>query len=315
MKYIKHHLTALLAVFLLFMPRTAQALTFTFSDGKSMVSLQKTNPTLYTQIRAGIEEAGRYVSARVSTPVNVTVLVEYRSQSGIASTSAPAINLSYNNYRLALRDRQKPLSATDTAVVASMPLLNPVYTVRNPGVTIYNSVLSLPQALAKALGQKTPPTISDGAITISSKYKYDFDRSDGITAGQYDFTGIVAHELLHVMGIRSGVLNVDGGGKAVYPYALDLFRWSVGADGKAVRDMSADKVAKFFSLKGELTPYLFSTGIKYGNKQSPDHWYPGVNGVMIPQTPTGKRLDATELDWMVMDALGWTITKAEGVTP
>jgi hypothetical protein len=64
-----------------------------------------------------------------------------------------------------------------------------------------------------------------------------------------------------------------------------------------------------------LTPYLFSTGIKYGNKQSPDHWYPGVNGVMIPQTPTGKRLDATELDWMVMDALGWTITKAEGVTP
>lgn len=106
--------------------------------------------------------------------------------------------------------------------------------------------------------------------------------------------------------------NIDAGVKMVYPCALDLFRWSISPDGKSVRDMSADKMVKFFSLNGELTVNLFSTGVKLGDKQSPDHWYKGVNGMMVPQTATGKRLDVTTADLMVLDALGWTLTRTGG---
>ena len=302
-------LTAFLAVLLLLCPQPAHALTFSFTDGAGMKSLKTANPTLYTQIHAGMKASGEYIGARISTPVTVTVLVDYRSQSGIASTSAPVVNLSYNDYRLRLLKTRDALSKTDVAVAAALPLNNPTYACRNAGVTVYPSVLAVPQALAKALGKPTPPTVADGAITISSKYKYDFTREDGITTGQYDFVGIAAHELLHVLGWSSVVDGIDSkpsGGH--YPRPMDLFRYSLNTIGVPVRDASADRSSQFFSLDGKPTDLMLCTGVKLGNRQNAGHWA-GASGMMIPQTATGKRLEASANDLAVLDAIGWTLTR------
>src|SRR5262249_37390009 len=54
----------------------------------------------------------------------------------------------------------------------------------------------LSTAQQKALGLFTgASTDSDGGVTFSNAANlFDFDRSDGITAGLYDFAGTVAHE-------------------------------------------------------------------------------------------------------------------------
>src|SRR5262249_42174155 len=38
----------------------------------------------------------------------------------------------------------------------------------------------------------------DTSVTLNSAVSFDFDRSDGITAGQFDAFGVIAHELTEV---------------------------------------------------------------------------------------------------------------------
>lgn len=49
----------------------------------------------------------------------------------------------------------------------------------------------------------------DGSITFNSKRTFDFDPSNGITAGQFDFVGTATHEIGHVLGFISGVDILD----------------------------------------------------------------------------------------------------------
>ena len=80
-------------------------------------------------------------------------------------------------------------------------------------------------AEAKALGLMGPSTASDGSVGFSNTATFDYDRSDGITAGAYDFFGTVAHEFTEVMGralLAGG--NIGATGNSFLP--LDLFHYS-----------------------------------------------------------------------------------------
>ncbi len=87
-------------------------------------------------------------------------------------------------------------------------------------------------------------------MSFSNQYVWDFDRSDGITAGAIDFVGVAAHEIGHALGFRSGVDLADANARPATPApgarglnniawgtVHDLFRYGT-FDGQTVLDWS-----------------------------------------------------------------------------
>lgn len=50
----------------------------------------------------------------------------------------------------------------------------------------------------------------DGSVSYGDAFAFDFDQTDGITTGSFDFVGIAIHAIGHALGFRSGV-DVYGG--------------------------------------------------------------------------------------------------------
>ena len=96
-----------------------------------------------------------------------------------------------------------------------------------------NSTIRLSRSNAKALGLIAGDNANkDGAITFSNSFSWDFDRSNGISSGSFDFVGVAAHEIGHLLGFTSGVDILDGNGSGfsedsfTWVNTLDLFRFS-----------------------------------------------------------------------------------------
>jgi hypothetical protein len=89
-------------------------------------------------------------------------------------------------------------------------------------------------AEAKALNITVPNTI-DGYVGFSSQSGiFDYNNTDGVSSGQYDFNGVVAHEFSEVMG---RILLVGGTINNAHSYmAYDLFHYS----GAGVQDFSGN---------------------------------------------------------------------------
>src|SRR3954463_15470565 len=70
---------------------------------------------------------------------------------------------------------------------------------------------------------------TDADISFSTGFPFDFDKSNGITPGQFDFEGIATHEIGHALGFISAVDDVDetlpNMTNQLQPYVLDLFRF------------------------------------------------------------------------------------------
>jgi hypothetical protein len=110
---------------------------------------------------------------------------------------------------------------------------------------------------------------ADGCINFSSSFNFDFDPTDGIDDGAFDFTGIAIHEIGHALGFVSGVDTYDfvAGNAGFGRFQLDnfsifsvfdLFRYGNGFDpatGDRLLQLSANRPA-FFSIDGS-TPFNF----------------------------------------------------------
>jgi hypothetical protein len=100
-------------------------------------------------------------------------------------------------------------------------------------------------------------------VYFSSSYTFDFDPTDGISKGSYDFIGVAIHEIGHALGFVSSVDYYDAytypgdisnrGAGALENNAvnstLDLFRYS--AEGTL--DVSTSSSNKYFSIDGGAT--------------------------------------------------------------
>jgi hypothetical protein len=98
------------------------------------------------------------------------------------------------------------------------------------------------------------------SITFSSDFSFDFDPTDGITAGQYDFIGIATHALGFVSGVDVLNFNSPSNGtfqadRFTYVSPLDLYRFSADATAAfpGARDWAADTRTKYFSIDGGVT--------------------------------------------------------------
>ena len=185
-----------------------------------------------------------------------------------------------------------------------------------------NSVLDINTSTSKAIGVRAAGDAAvDASITFSDQFTWDFDRSNGISPGAFDFIGVAAHEIGHALGFRSGVDAVDqtsGSGPSAplnldnfrVSTALDMFRYSAGSiSNGADIDMRADTDVKFFSIDGGTTQITtFSTGVFNGDGSQASHWKDNLGiGLMDPTAAPGEFADITNFDIQGMDVIGWDL--------
>jgi hypothetical protein len=184
-----------------------------------------------------------------------------------------------------------------------------------------NASIVLSTANVKALGatpayQLSNPDGVDGWITFNSVFGWDFDRTDGIGSGLFDFVGVAAHEIGHVLGFLSGVdeLDVSSSGPTfnsdnVYANVqpIDLYRYSVESRAVGAIDWTADGRGKYFSIDAGATSLAaFSTGVTHGDGRQASHWKDNLGiGLMDPTLASGEQGVITTLDVLAFDVIGY----------
>lgn len=190
-----------------------------------------------------------------------------------------------------------------------------------------NNSLSVNTSVLKAIG--VTPTYTganatiqaDGNVSFSTAFAFDFDPTDGITAGQFDFVAIAIHEIGHALGFRSGVDTYDGNttftgnlNNFTFMTPLDLLRYSTASAALGVNDWQIGGVS-YFSINGGHTHFpgcFHSTGRNFGDGQQASHWKDSPAGVpqiglMDPTAGRGQQGIITSQDLAAFDAIGWNV--------
>jgi hypothetical protein len=221
-------------------------------------------------------------------------------------------------------------SASDATALASLPL--PTVGALVNGTTEHpttgydndssynNSVIRGTAAQLKAMNLINPfGAASDASISFSSSFAFDFNPTDGITAGAFDFIGMATHEIGHALGFISGVdlrdfynsTHQSLGSENTLGYeatVMDLFRFS-GPLGSAQRDWTIGTGNKFFTIDGGATSIApFSTGSSFGDGQQASHWKDSLSiGILDPTAAPGELLAITPNDILMFDVLGYDL--------
>ncbi|MEI7576417.1 MAG: NF038122 family metalloprotease [Armatimonadota bacterium] len=256
-----------------------------------------------------------------SVTVNLNLGTAALSSGVLAQAGSSSVNVSYTNFRNALNADKT--TADDILAVNSLPTGSSFSAVSNywSGVgatpTTFSGIntVNVNLANARALGLWTANDgNTDASITFSTAFNWDLDQSNGITPGQYDFTGIAVHEIGHALGFVSGVDDVDFNavgntgspttGGWVNP--LDLFRFKSGTN---IPYLAADNTAKYFSLDLGATggSQLFSNGVQRGDGRQASHWKDNLGlGALDPTAAAGELISISNLDRRAFDVIGWT---------
>ncbi|MBI1368350.1 MAG: PEP-CTERM sorting domain-containing protein [Planctomycetes bacterium] len=291
------------------------------------------------QAIAGFNAAAARWSNVFSDSVTINININFTTLGAgiLGSTSSSHVTTNYTNFKNAMN--ADATSTDDASATASLQsgssfkmLLN--YTSNNPNgsgsATTYldndgdanNTTVYMTNANAKALGllAANNPAV-DASIAFSDQFTWDFDPTNGITGGAYDFVGVATHEIGHVLGFISGVDILDTNSTSpnffadnVFTYVdpLDMFRFSaasIAAGGAGTIDWTAGSASKYFSIDGGATSLTtFSTGQVHGDGRQASHWKDNLGiGIMDPTAAPGELLSISTLDLRAFDVMGWDL--------
>ena len=238
----------------------------------------------------------QYFQSQFTDPITINISVGYGEVGGQAlGSGALGESLTYlNTYsysQLLGALTADATTATDQTAVASLPASNPA------GGANY----LVPTAEAKALGLMGASTSLDGSIGFSSiPGIFDYNNADGVSAGQYDFYGVVAHELSEVMG------RLILGGSSFTPFSL--FDYSAAG----VRDMSGAQPG-YFSINGGQTNLDSFNSVAGGDLGD---WASSAgNDSFLAFAKSGVVLPVSQADLTALDAIGWNLASSSPPPP
>lgn len=335
-------------------------LTFEFTKSSGFMDLETADPAKAAAMYASAVSAGAKWSSLFGNPVTLKYTLDYDPGSLPSGVLAAAISTYTTSHKYTAVKDALVLGATSPHDMVSsgalpgtpfVPMLrNDVYDSISPGFEIMfdgdastnNTFFDLSHSNAKALGLisgSSGGAGSDATIKIGGA-TFDFDPSDGISSGSFDFKGVMLHEIAHAMGFVSGVDTMS----SLFPppfsppptdpdtvamlTVLDLFRFSHLSAAMGVRDLSLplpgslDPVDKrFFSLTGAVPLEYFSTGFypfaPFGDGAQAGHWKTDATfGLMDPTLAPGFALTSSwealfgsglPTDVIALDVIGWTM--------
>ena len=241
---------------------------------------------------AAIDQVVAYFGATFTNPITLNIEIDMGSPPGDGMyTDRGTIEASYSTIRADLI----ATSSIGEELAQVLPTNDPIS-------DAHSYVVSLGQAKVLGILVDNPPAV-DATITVSNlPNHWDFNPSDGISAGQLDFVGALEHEITEALGRTSkDGLSLPNVGPAYYP--LDLLRYS--APGQ-LQTGTGDP--SYFSLDGgvsNLGDYNnFVTGSLQGDlgdwsSNDPPNSFSAA-------APTGTLLPLTSADMLELEAIGLT---------
>jgi hypothetical protein len=240
---------------------------------------------------ATVNAVAQFLQSTFSDNVTINVAVGFGEVAGQTVTSLGASvtqlgSYSYTQIRNALIGDAR--TSDDQSAVASLPTSSPL-----GGATYW-----VPRAQAKALGLLGASTASDGSIGFASTPNiFDYDRSDGIAPGKYDFYGVVAHELTEVMGRQLMAADTFAGhANSLEP--MDLFHYA----GVGARTFGGTSPGYFSPDGGATNLDNFNTN---GAGDFGDWAASAGNDAFLAFGNSGAVASITTADLRVMDVIGW----------
>jgi hypothetical protein len=244
-----------------------------------------------------VSSVTNYLSAHFTNPVTISIDIDW------ANLGSNILGQTQNEFYALPGYSTIPSSlaatsttADDASTVAALPGSSPVS----------NAAWVATQAQLKAWGY-TGFANPDATITFSSSFPFDFDNSDGVTSGSYDFYGVAAHEITEVMGRILWQGSVTSGGQPVY-MASDLFKYS----GTGTHVVSSGTTAGYFSVDNgatHLANYNTVNGGDFGDWSST----PDIQDAARAFAPSGTVEPVTDTDLRALDVIGWNRVETAGI--
>ncbi len=311
---------------LLIITQVTSALNINFND--------VTSGGMSAQALQGFNDAATLWENELSDNVTVNVDIQFTVLGAgiIGSAGSQTAGFSYSAVKTALTSDAK--TANDATAVSNLPSGSALtFRTQNSSGTIItdndggsnNSVLDVNRANAKAIGLISgTDTAQDANISFNSDFTFDFDASNGIAAGAFDFVGIAAHEIGHSLGFRSGVDVVDAvhtnGASAPFDLSSfrvfsvwDLFRYSADsvALGSEILDLATGGSPYFSINGGTIALANYSTGSANGDGQQASHWKDSLGiGLLDPTASLAENLSVSANDLLAFDVMGWDSASA-----
>ncbi len=260
-----------------------------------------TLPTGFTTI---INAVVNYFESHFTDPVTVNIDVGFGEAAGYSLGGALGMSLTYlqsatySQIKSALTADAN--TSDDASAVASLPAADPVGGTHNYWVST---------AEAKALGLNTSTTSIDGYVGFSNTAGlFDYNNGDGVTAGAYDFFGVVAHEFSEVMGrtLLTGTTALNG--LPAYD-ALDLFHYSA----PGVHTFSGTTNSSYFSINGGSTS--LNTFNNASNGGDAGDWAGATIDAYNAFGYPGVVEPISQADLTAMDVIGWNAASSTSPPP
>ena len=181
--------------------------------------------------KAAFIKAAQNWETIIKSPITIYIDVDYGEKnfgqdwgaSVLASTGSPEQTHPYQSVRFnLLAEATGEGNATKQAIFNALPTTAVPTDLGNSGSTSVSNSIARAIGLLPATAQSTD---SAARIAFNSARAYDFDASDGVPAGQFDFESVATHEIGHALGFVS-----DAGTSATVPRVAiwDLYRFRTG---------------------------------------------------------------------------------------